>query len=150
MSVTSPDINASSPRAPAFARTDQEPPSGRAPAIPPSAEASAIKDFDKTGIYQQIIQAESAVEIQDLERRIELIEAIQKVPLLQTLPQTALYFLERELKVTQHETGEIIKTISLEQDKVSTMHVMVQGQAMVMGLDKKTSKSHVINILKMT
>ena len=62
------------------------------------AKSKAIKNFDKTSIYQQIVGADSVEAVEDLERKIELIEAIKRVPMLETLPETALYFLEQELK----------------------------------------------------
>ena len=86
-------------RAPAFARTDAGGDKAAASASP------EIKDFDKGQLFQQIVQADNAAEIADLEARVELIDAIQRASLLQTLPQTALYFLERELSLSRAETG---------------------------------------------
>src|SRR5688572_1994996 len=92
----------------------------RIPGVTPGAVAEAaagdnakgtIRDFDKTGIYQQIVEADSQKDVEDLENRIQLIEAIQRVQLLQTLPETALYFLEHELKFKTFQPKDLVRKI---------------------------------------
>ena len=107
---------------------------------------TTIGHFDKTGIYQQIVQADSAKDVEDLEKRIELIEAIQRVPMLETLPETALYFLETELSFTRHGPKETIGSIT-DKDHFDAMYLVVEGQVMVLG-EEAPGRNRVINILK--
>ncbi len=107
---------------------------------------STIRDFDKTGIYQQIVAADSAEEVDALEKQIELIDAIQRVPLLQTLPETALFFLEKELKFKRHEPKDVIREIS-KRAHFENMYLVVEGQLMVLG-EEGPGRTRVVNILK--
>src|SRR3954468_7645709 len=79
--------------------------------VDPRMPEKSIMHYDKTGIYQQIVEADSQQAMEQLERRIELIEAIQRVQLLQTLPETALYFLEQELKFAKFQPKDVVRKI---------------------------------------
>src|SRR5579859_5207504 len=107
---------------------------------------STILDFDKTGIYQQIVQADSAREVEQLENRIELIEAIQRVQLLQTLPETALFFLEQELKLHKFAPKQQVMKIT-RNNAFKNLWVIVEGQVMVLG-EEAPGRTRVVNLLK--
>jgi len=109
-------------------------------------KSKAIKNFDKTSIYQQIVGADSVEAVEDLERKIELIEAIQRVPMLETLPETALYFLEQELKFHRFDPkAEIAKLKNREH--YQNLWLVVEGQVMVLGAEGNGG-TRVVNILK--
>lgn len=105
-----------------------------------------IKNFDKTTIYQQIVGADSAEAVEDLEKKIELIEAIQRVPMLETLPETALYFLEKELKFHRFEPKSDIQKLK-PREHYQNLWLIVEGQVMVLG-DEGNGRTRVVNILK--
>lgn len=110
------------------------------------AKSKAIKNFDKTTIYQQIVAADSVEAVEDLERKIELIEAIQRVPMLETLPETALYFLENELKFHRHDPKAEIQKLQ-NRDHYQNLWLVVEGQVMVLGAEGNGG-TRVVNILK--
>src|SRR5688500_15827238 len=111
-----------------------------------NGKSKVIKNFDKTGIYQQIVGADSVEAVEDLERKIELIEAIQRVPMLETLPETALYFLENELKFHRHGPKSDIQKIK-NREHYQNLWLVVEGQVMVLG-DEGGGRTRVVNILK--
>ena len=112
----------------------------------PRTPEKSIMNFDKTGIYQQIVQADSEEQLEHLESRIELIEAIQRVQLLQTLPETALYFLETELKFFRAQPKEAVGKIQRSAD-IRNLYLVVEGQVMVMG-EEAPGRTRVVNWLK--
>ena len=110
------------------------------------AKSKAIKDFDKTTIYQQIVAADSVEAVEDLERKIELIEAIQRVSMLETLPETALYFLEQELEFHRYAPKSDIFKLQ-QKDHYENLWLIVEGQVMVLG-SEPNGATRVVNILK--
>lgn len=109
-------------------------------------KSKAIKNFDKTTIYQQIVAADSVEAVEDLERKIELIEAIQRVPMLETLPETALYFLEQELKFHRFDPKAQIQKLK-PREHYQNLWLVVEGQVMVLGAEGN-GNTRVVNILK--
>src|SRR5204862_1256176 len=91
----------------------------------------SIAGFDKTTIYQQIASVESAEELGALESRVELIDAIQRTPILRTLPESALYFLEREISFRRY--GPKVEVLRLApREHISQYQVVLAGQLMVL------------------
>lgn len=119
---------------------------GAVGAVPDADAKGTIRDFDKTGIYQQIVAADSEKDVEHLENRIQLIEAIQRVQLLQTLPETALYFLEHELKFHVFQPKDMVRKID-KRDHFANMFLIVEGQVMVLG-EEGPGRTRVVNILK--